>query len=211
MSCMLHLWLNPHYRLWNFPPIPFIQHRKHATGWALSCLVEQHLWNHEVELKSIKCSFKRHIFMVSFSWEQQLHGKDWKDTHVVLPCLHCLQQVSKDVEQLGCPVLVITNGLLWYPDYIMQNLLTMAVDRKRIRETCTEVDWIHTPWLLHDSMTTMNWTCPVAVGRHIRQMSGDVQRPGSDESAKLHNGCGRLEDLLWFFLKVCLTLTILLY
>ncbi len=50
------------------------------------------------------------------------------------------------------------------------------------------------PWLFHDFMTTMNWTCPVAV---IRQMSGDVQRPGSDESAKLHNGCGRLEDLLW--------------
>ena len=154
---------------------------------------------------------QRHIFMVSFTWEQQLHGKDWKDTHFALPCLHCLQQVSKDVEQLGCPVLVITNGLLWYPDYILRNLLTMAVDLKRIRETCTEVDWIHTPWLLHDSMTTMNWTCPVAVGRHIRQMSGDVQRPGSDESAKLHNGCGRLEDLLWFFLKVCLTLTILLY
>lgn len=93
----------------------------------------------------------------------------------------------------------------------IRNSLTMAVDLKRIRETCTEVDWIHTPWPLHDSMTTMNWTCPVAVGRQIRQMSGDVQRPGSDESATLHNGCGRLEDLLWFFLKVCLTLTILLY
>ena len=215
MSCMLHLWLNPHYRLWNFPPIPFIQHRKHATGWALSCLVEPDLWrcwrwDHEVELKSIKCSFKRHIFMVSFSWEQQLHGKDRKDTRFVLPCLHCFQQVSKDVEQLGCPVLVITNGLLWYPDYILRNFTNHGC-RSEANPGDLHRSRIHTPWLLHDSMTTMNWTCPVAVGRQIRQMSGDVQRPGSDQSAKLHNGCGRLEDLLWFFLKVCLTLPVLLY
>ena len=95
---------------------------------------------------------QRHIFMVSFSWEQQLHGKDRKDTHFVLPCLHCLQQVSKDVEQLGCPVLVITNGLLWYPDYILQNFTNHGcrseanpgdLHRSKLNSHTMTPSWLH--------------------------------------------------------------------